>query len=123
MPYDALQAAQALVTKSTGFSGAGLDLITGTPRRGLKMRVIVPALSSVGTAGVVTFTVDDSTDNTTFTNIASGPPHTNAATAVTFEEFIPFETSKRYVRLSVANTVSTGTPVIAYQGEIGIARP
>lgn len=121
--YDALQVLQTLFTTSTGYSSTGVDLKTGTPRRGLKARVIIPAINSVGTAGVVTFSVEASTDNTTFTTIAVDEPITNAAAAAALVRFIPFETSKRYVRLAVANTVSTGTPSIAYKADIGLARP
>lgn len=121
--YDALRVLQTLFTTSTGYSSTGLDLLTGTPRRGLKARVIAPEIKSVGTAGVVTFSVEASTDNTTFTVIATAEPITNAATAVAKEIFIPFETSKRYVRLAVANTVSTGTPSIIYKADVGEARP
>ena len=121
--FDALEVLQTLFTSSTGYSGTGVDLGVGTPRRGLKARVIATAISSVGTAGVVTFQVDHSSDNTTYTNIASSDPITNAAAAVTKELDIPFETSKRYVRLTVANTVSTGTPVIAWKGYVTLGRP
>lgn len=124
MAYDSLQVFQALVTKSTGFSGTAIDLITGTPRRGLKARIIVPTASQVAGNGVVTFTVDASADNTTFNTIAtSDPPITNSATAVTGVIFVPFETSRRYVRVSLANTISTGTAAIAYQADLGLSRP
>lgn len=121
--YDALQVLQTLFTTSTGYSSTAVDLKTATPRRGLKARVIVPAISSVGTAGIVTFSIEHSSDNTTFTEIARADPITNAAAAVEKVLFIPFDTSKRYVRLAVANTVSTGTPSIAYKADLGIARP
>lgn len=121
--YDALRVLQTLITTSTGFSGTSLDLVTGTPRRGLKARVIVPNISQSAGAGVVTFSVEHSTDNTTFTSLASADPITNSATAATKELFIPFETSNRYVRLSVANTVSTGTASIQYKADIGLSRP
>lgn len=124
MAYDALEALQTLVTKSTGFSSTAVDLLTGTPRRGLKARVIVTAASQQGGNGVVSFTIDGSSDNTTFVTMATSEVFiTNSATAASKVLFIPFETNLRYVRLTMANTISTGTASIAYLGEIGNSRP
>jgi len=131
--YDANASLQALVTKTTSFDSAGYNLSPGsggginfgTPRRGLKARVIVSAYSSPGTAGTVfTFNIQDSSDNTTFQTIASGYPITGATAAGTAQTiFIPFETSKRYVRLSMSMSPSSGTPTISYLADIGNARP
>lgn len=121
--YDTLEVLSALVTNSAGASGTGVNLGTGTPRRGLKARVILTNASQSAANGVVTFTVDHSTDNTTFTTLSTSDPITNSTTAVTKEIFIPFETNKQYVRLTMANTVSTGTAAISYKADIGLTRP
>lgn len=121
--YDTLQVLQSLTTSSSGFSGTAVDLKTQTARRGLKARVIITNASQSAANGVVTFTIDHSTDNTTFVTLSTADPITNSSTAVTKEIFIPFETPKRYVRLSMANTVSTGTAAIAWKGDIGLSRP
>jgi hypothetical protein len=121
--YDTLQVLQALTTRSAGLDSTAVDLKTGTPRRGLKARIISSAISQQGGNGVVTFNIQHSSDNTTFTTIATSEPVTNSATAVAQEVFIPFETSKRYVRLNLANTISTGTAAIVYVADIGLARP
>lgn len=123
--YDANSVLQALVTKTATFSGAGYDLKVGTPRRGLKLRILTSAFISSATAGTVfTYSVQDSTDNTTFTNLAYGPAITgDTAAGAAREDFIPIETSKRYIRLVTTVSPSSGTPSISYYAELGIARP
>jgi hypothetical protein len=124
MPYDILLVLQALTTRSAGFDSTAVDLKVGTPRhRSLKARVIVPAMSQQGGNGVVKFNVQHSLDNTTFLTIASSDPITNSATAVAKEIFVPFETTNRYVRLNLENTISTGTAAVAYVSDIGLVRP
>src|SRR5260221_9956010 len=105
MATDALLAFQTpLVTKTGTFSSTGLDLVTGTPRRGLKCRVIYKNASTSSGAGSVTFRVTESTDNSTFTGIyqTTEATITLSTTATQGEIFIPFETSKRYVRLELS---------------------
>lgn len=123
--YDVNSSLQALVTKTTTFSSTGVNLPTGTPRRGLKARVITSAFSSPGTAGTVfTYNIQDSSDNTTFETISSGHPITGATGAGTArEDFIPFETSKPYVRINMTMSPSSGTPTISYLADIGVSRP
>lgn len=124
MAYDVNGVLQSLTTKTATFNGSGFDLKTGTPRRGMHARCIVSAYSSVATAGsVFTFAVQHSSDDTTYTTIAQGDPITGATAAATAERIIPFATKKRYVRLSVTVSPSSGTPSIAYLGELGLGFP
>lgn len=122
MAYDALTVLQTLTTKTASFQGSAVDLKSGTPRRGLKARVVVTSYSS-GTAGTnVTFTIDHSDDASTWYTLSSAVPLTTTTSAQQAVLHIPFETSKRYVRLSV--TMSGGaSPSVSYFGDIGIARP
>ena len=113
MAYDANAVLQASVTKTASFNSTGVDL-KGTPRRGLKARVIVTAAS--GTSPTLDPKVQHSDDNSTFTDLAAG-----AQLTATGEVFIPFETSKRYVRLVA--TIGGTTPSFTYQADIGLARP
>lgn len=122
--YDALSSLQTAVTKTATFNGTGKDLRVGTPRRGLKARFIVTSYVSTGTAGTVfTPTIDHSDDNTTFTTLATGTAMTGATASATAVIYIPFETSKRYVRASITVSPTSGTPSIVYAAEIGNARP
>lgn len=126
MPTDANLAVQASVTKTATFNGAAVDLTTGTPRRGLKMRIIYSAASNASGSNTVTFSVDVSSDNSTwytaeFQGVAEAL--TLSTTAQSGEIYLPFETSKRYVRLTCTITGSGSTPTITYQGDITLTRP
>lgn len=121
--YDALSVLQALVTKSTSFTSTGLDLRAGTPRRGLKARMLVSAYSGVSAGHTFTPTIEGSSDNTTFVTLATGPVLTTTTAAQKAENFIPFETSYRYVRANVTLSGTTGTPSISYLMDVGNARP
>jgi len=121
--YDANSELQAQVTKTATFNGSAFDLKTQTPRRGLFARLIVTNHQSVGTAGnVFTPTIQHSDDGTAWTTLTTGDALTGATAAGTNEQDIPFTTRKRYVRLTITQTVTSGTPTIAYNAYIGIAR-
>lgn len=124
MPVDANLAMQALVTKTATFNSTGVDLATGTPRRGLKARVIYKNASTSSGAGSITFRVTESTDNSTFTGIyqTTEATVTLSTTAASSEIYIPFETSKRYVRLELSAISGTGATV-DYIGDISASRP
>ncbi len=129
MPVDALTVLQASVTKTATFNGAAFTLPGGTPRRGLKARVIYSAASTSSGAGSVTFGIDVSYDagstwNTDFQSNAV----TLSTTAATSEIAIPFEVSPTSVangiqiRLSVEAISGTGATV-TYQGDLMLNRP
>jgi hypothetical protein len=125
MPTDAQISLQALVTKTGTFNSTGVDLVTGTPRRCLKARIIYKNASTSSGSGAVTFRITESSDNSTFTGIYQSTEATAIAlstTAVQGEIWIPFETSKRYVRLELSAISGTGATV-DYQGDISLTRP
>jgi hypothetical protein len=121
--YDALTVLQAAVTKITAFTSTGLDLKTGTPRRGLKARFPITNYSGASAGHTWTPTIQGSSDNTTFYTIAQAPPLTTTTAAQTAVVFLPFETSYRYVRAIMSVSGTTGTPTISYSADIGLARP
>lgn len=125
MPTDALVALQSpLVTKTGTFSSTGVDLVTGTPRRGLKARIVYKNASTSSGTGSLTFRITESSDNSTFTGIyqTTEATVTLSTTAASGEIFIPFETSKRYVRLELSAISGTGATV-DYFADIALARP
>ena len=126
MATDANLTLQASVTKTATFNGAWLSIPTGTPRRGMKVRVIYSAATQASGSGVITFAVDVSPDNgtTVYANefAAVDSAITLSTTAQAGEIYIPIETSQPYIRLSevVTGTPTTGT--ITYQGDIELGR-
>jgi hypothetical protein len=128
MPTDANSILQASVTKTATFQpSTGLDLQTATPRRGLKARVLYSAASAASGTDTITYTIDASSDNSTFTTISTAETiitlDTTSAAPKSGEIFIPFETSLRYVRLSAAFSSSAHTDTITYQGDVMLSRP
>ena len=125
---DALIPLQASTTKAVTFSGTGLILAGGTPRRGLKARVIYSAGTSTSTNSAV-FSVDVSYDaGSTWQSNFLLTPLSLTATAQSGEQYIPFEVSPTsvangiQVRLTV--TISgAGTASVTYFGDISLARP
>jgi hypothetical protein len=126
MPADANLVLQASVTKTATFNSAGVDLGTGTPRgRTLTARVLYSAASNASGSNTVAFTVDHSDDNSTFYQLATNAENnlTLSTTAAAGEIFIPFETSKRYVRLTETLSGSGTSPTVTYQGDILLSHP
>lgn len=123
MASDANFVLQALVTKTTAFNSLGLDHKTGTPRRGLKARIEVANHGAAGLGAVHTFQIADSADNTAFTVIAQGDPFTAGTAAASFQQSIPYETSRRYVRLQLLQAPTTSSPSVVYQAEVVPGRP
>jgi len=124
MPNDALLTLQAAVTKTATFNGAGLNIKTGTPRRGMKAKVYYNTANNASGSGVVAFSIDHSDDNSNWYNIGSQveTPLTLTTTNQQGELHIPFETNKKWVRLTCTITGGT-TPTITYSGYLGISRP
>lgn len=129
MATDALLALQASVTKTAAFTGAALTLAGGTPRRGLKARVIYSAASVSASTGTVVFGIDVSYDggSTWFTDFQA-PTIALSTTAASGEVFIPFEISPTSVangtqiRLAVESITGT-TATVTYFGDITMGRP
>lgn len=126
MPADANLVLQSSVTKTDTFNGAGLDIATGTPRgRTLVARILYSAASAASGTDTVTFSIDHSSDNSTFYACASGAKDaiTLTTTAASGQIFIPFETSLRYVRLTATFSSNAHTDTCTYQGDIMLSRP
>ena len=124
---DNLAVLQAQVTKTATFQGTALNSVTGSAPRGYKAEVIVTNYS-VGTTGTAattfTFTVEVSSDNTTFRTLLTAPVLTASTAAATADfnmEFI-VPANEPYYRL-VETLGGNGTlPTISYQGRVGDAR-
>lgn len=96
-----------------------VDTKTGTPRRGLKARIVVSAVS--GTTMTAAFKLQTSSDNTNFADTAFLVNANVTAVSATGEYYIPFETSSRYIRL--VNTVAGATPSFTYLAHVVDSRP
>lgn len=130
MPTDALIALQVSTTQIATFSGVALVLPGGTPRRGLKARVLYSAADTTAGTETVTFGIGVSHDGgVTFPIEAQADPITLSTTAQSGKLDIPFEVSPTSVVNGVqikliATFGGTGTsPTITYQGDIELARP
>ena len=130
MATDALVALQSSVTKTATFNGAGLQLVGGTPRRGLNARVIYSA--GTATAGdTVTFSVDVSYDggSTYYADFVAPPVTLATSGAASGEINIPFSISPTsvangtYVRLTATFSSTAHTDTITYQGDLQMGRP
>lgn len=122
MAYDALTVLQTLTTKTANFSGSAVDLKSGTPMRGLDARVVVTSYSS-GTAGTtIYFFIEHSNDGSTWHPLAYSEPLTTTTSAQSAVLHIPFETRRRYVRLSVS-FAGGASPTATYFGDLGVAKP
>lgn len=95
MPKDALGVLLASAARTDSANETALDLKSGTPQRGLVAKLVVTAVA--GTAPTLAPTIEHSTDNTTFTTLATFDP---ASITAVGEAFCTFETDKRYVRLA-----------------------
>src|SRR5437868_3270007 len=95
MPVDALNQLQASVTKTATFNGAWLPLLGGTPRRGLKVRVLYSAASNASGANAVQFSVDVSRDGgvTPLNGEFQADPINLSTTVQSGEIFIPIDVS------------------------------
>jgi hypothetical protein len=122
--YDALLVLQASVTKTASFNSTGLA-VPGTPLAGLVARILYSAANQASGAGVWTFTVEHSDDNSTWYALASGAADaiTLTTTAQAGEIFIPFRTAKAYVRLVLTLSGSSTTPTITYSADLGLSKP
>jgi hypothetical protein len=120
--YDALLALQAAVTKTASFNSAGLDLKTGTPRRGMLARVSYSAAANASGANSVTFSIEHSDDNATFYALTSAAADViNLSTVAAAGVIgIRFATRKRYVRLVATFAGAGSTPTITYHADLTV---
>lgn len=131
MPVDANVSLQALVTKTATFNGTALKLPGGTPRRGLKARVIYKNASNASGSNSVTFSIDVSYDNasTWISNLFQAIAIALSTTVQSGEIFIPFDISPTSVvngtqiRLTATFSGAGSTPTIDYFGDLVPTRP
>jgi len=121
--YDALLVTQPSQTVVNSAVGTALDLKTQTARRGLAMRFVFTAVFNVSGNAAVTPIVEHSSDNATWQTLTTGDPIVTSTVNTPTEQFLPFNTSKRYVRGSVTFASQVGIPTATYHAEVGIARP
>lgn len=128
MATDAIQTQlQATVTKTATFQGAAYDFVT-RPATMLHLwcRVLYSAASNATGSNTVTFTIEGSTDGSTWTTIGGARPSdtvTLTTAAQAGELFIPIAGFNRYARL-VATIAGAGTvPTITYTGDLVMGAP
>ena len=130
MPADALLILQSSVTKTATFTSAVLNLPAGTPRRGLKARILYSAASNASGSNTVIFSVNVAHDGgTNYYAEFQADTITLSTTVQSGEIFIPFEVSPT----SVANQINIelvctiagagSTPTITYAADIVPTRP
>lgn len=121
---DANLALQASVTKTASFQGTGLNIPTGTPRRGMKARFVYSAATNASGSSAFTFGIDVSPDNSTWSSdfVAADQTINLSTTAQAGEIYLAFETSQPYVRAVVVLSGAGPTPTITYQADIEMGR-
>lgn len=125
MAADSKLTLQASVIKTASFDSAGVDLKTGTPNYGLVARVIYSAAANASGSNTVAWKMQHSDDDSTYYDLASNAENnlTLSTTAQAGEAFIPFRTSKRYVRLVLTVNGAGTSPTVTYLADIVPARP
>lgn len=126
MATDALTQLQASVTKTATFSGAGVALPGGTPRRGMFARVIYSAAGNASGANAVTFSVDVSPDGGTtwYQKTVDNEDVVNLAVAAKSGEiFLPIETSDGMIRVTATFSGAGTSPTITYFADLVLGRP
>lgn len=131
MAGDGLGVLQASTTVVATTTGSALTIPMGTPRRGLVARIDVSAFSAATGTSTVTFSLQYSTDGTTFNTRMTHDPITASATAVAREIFIPFvgnlagaiNASAAIKLVATFSGSSVTTPTITYFSEIVTGMP
>lgn len=124
MAMDALLVLQASVTKTDDFDSASIDLSNGTGRKGLMAKVNFTSYSNTSGSETITPVIEHSDNDSDWTVLATGTALTTTATAQQSLQFIPVNTTKRYVRLAVEFSATTGTPTCTYNAKLGFdAKP
>jgi hypothetical protein len=120
---DNLLILQASVTKTATFNSTGL-LLTATPKRGLAARVLYSAATNASGANSVTFSLEVSSDNSTYYAVSSAASQVInlSTTAQAGQIDIPFvlPPSMTYVRLVTTVAGAGSTPTVTYQSDIGM---
>ncbi|MES2462068.1 MAG: hypothetical protein V4671_15900 [Armatimonadota bacterium] len=112
---------QTPTTKAATFNSVALD-IKGTPlSRPLFAEVLYHSAANAAGANAVTFSVEHSDDNATFTTCASADAIDLNTVAKHGKVVIPFVSQKRYFRLKTSITGGGTTPTVTYQGFVGLS--
>lgn len=118
---------QASVTKTASFNGASFSLPTGTPRRGLNVRVLYSAATNASGSNSVTFSIEQTTDGTNWYRRTDGALEVvNLSTTAQAGEFVlPIAASPGVIAIRLVATVAGAgsTPTITYQGDLVTGRP
>lgn len=124
--YDALAVLQASTTKTGSFNSTGVNLPGGTGNDGLIARVLYSAATNASGANSFTFSIEhgDTLGGTYYTVSSAAVDIVNlSTTAQAGEIFIPFRTSRAFVRLVVTAAGAGSTPTITYEGALTLAKP
>lgn len=123
---DALNVLAASATITNSANSTAVDLgVGGTLRAILWARIIHSATSNASGSATITYSIEHSSDNSTFYACASGAKDiiTTSTTAAAGEVYIPFVTDLRYVRLVSTFSSTTGTPTTTRQADITVTAP
>lgn len=136
MPSDANLAlagtsASPITSTTTPVNNTAITLPAGTPRRGLKARVIYSAATAASGSDTAQFNIDVSYDGgSTYVATAFAPTIGSlTSTALAGEQFIPFEVSPTSVanqikvRLTLVLSSVAHTDTITYFADVLLARP
>lgn len=122
MPADALSILQEAVTRTATLNGSSFDLKTGTPRRGLQVRLRYSAANVSASTGSAKWRVEGSADGSTWIPVSRELSLSLTTTAQKGVEFLAVETSLRYLRLALS-TISGTDATVTYAAEIVPGRP
>lgn len=124
MATDANLALQASVTKTATFASTGVNIPTGTPRRGMRARFLYSAATNASGSNSVTFGIDVSADNSTWYSdfIAADQVINLSTTAQSGEIYLTFETGQPYIRANCVVAGAGSTPTVTYQADVELGR-
>jgi hypothetical protein len=126
MPVDGLITLQTLVTGTTAsISGATYNTLTGTPRRGVKVRFLYSASSAATVGAVLTPSVQKSSNGTAWVAHVTGDPITLTTAAQSNEQFLPVNVTRDFpfIQTLVAVAPTTGLPSWVVQADYSASQP
>jgi len=104
----------ALAQAGSNSAAFDLDQVAGGLIEGLQLEVAIPAVAGISDTKVLTFTLQDSADNSSWAAVDSGVSTTitasgGAGTAAKTVEFPLPPNTRRYVRVAQTATATAGT--------------
>ena len=121
---DALPVIQASVTKTSTFQSTGVNL-KATPKRGLAISVIYSAATNASGSNSVTFSVEQSSDDSTYYALSSAASQVInlSTTAQSGQIDIPFVLGPGMTYARLVATIAGGgsTPTVTYYADLGLA--